>query len=146
MSKPYHLERHEGSCAAPFSARPARPFDQRTQVSGVAVVHVSGDIDFREMVEIKQEIGRFLMADKKNVVLNLAQVDHVNYLSIGVLIGSLKILRGAGGDLKLAGMQPQVKIIFQAVGMDQFFEDYATVEEAVESFGEEWMGMEERPQ
>lgn len=133
----------------PSSTRP--PFDaaqngglfQRTTISGVAVIQVRGDIDFREMVEIKQEIGRFLMADKKNVLISLAQVDHVNYLSIGVLVGSLKLLRSIGGDLKLAGMQPQVRQIFRVVGMDQFFEDYTTVEEAIESFSDEWGGVEE---
>ena len=129
---------------APFCARKGRPFGERTAVAGIAVIQVRGDIDFREMVEIKKEIGWFLLADKKNVVINLGQVDHVNYLSIGVLVGSLRILRNVSGDIKLAGMQPQVRQIFQVVGMNQFFEDYATVEEALESFNEEWGAIEER--
>lgn len=118
---------------------------ERTEISGVAVVQVRGDIDFREMVEIKKTIGSYLMADKKNVVISLAQVDHVNYLSIGVLVGSLRLLRNVGGDIKLAGTQPQVRQIFQVTGMDEFFEDYATVEEAMESFGGDWQGAGERP-
>ena len=131
------------SARAPFEGAQNGGLYQRTAIASVAVIQVRGDIDFREIVEIKKAIGAFLLADKKNVVLSLAQVDHVNYLSIGVLVGSLRLLRNVGGDLKLAGMQPQVRLIFQTVGLDQFFENYATVEEALESFNDEWLGVEE---
>jgi len=49
-------------------------------------------------------------------------VDHINYLSIGVLLERLKLLRNLNGDLKLAGMSPFLRDIFKVVGMDRFFE------------------------
>jgi anti-anti-sigma regulatory factor len=44
------------------------------------------------------------------------------------------------GDLKLAGMSPFLRDIFRVVGMDRFFEDYTNLEDAIESFDDDWDG------
>lgn len=111
---------------------------ERKSILGVAVIDVSGDIDFREMIRIKGLIASLIQKEQLRVVLNLKAVDHINYLSIGVLLEQLRTLRNLNGDLKLAGMNPYLRNIFRAVGMDQFFEDYASLEEAIESFDEDW--------
>jgi anti-sigma B factor antagonist len=111
---------------------------EKKSILGVSVIDVSGDIDFREMIRIKGLIGSLIQKEQLRVVLNLKAVDHINYLSIGVLLEQLRALRNLNGDLKLAGMNPYLRSIFRAVGMDQFFEEYASLEEAIESFDEDW--------
>jgi len=106
----------------------------------ISVIDVSGDIDFREMIRIKNVIGGLIEKDRLKVVLNLRAVDHINYLSIGVLLERLKLLRNLNGDLKLAGMSPFLRDIFKVVGMDRFFEDYTSLEDAIESFDDDWEG------
>ena len=113
---------------------------QRKMIQDISVIDVGCDIDFREMIRIKDIIGALIEKDKTKVILNLKAVDHINYLSIGVLVERLKILRNLNGDLKLAGMNPYVRDIFKVVGMDQFFEDYRSLEDAIESFDEDWEG------
>ena len=101
---------------------------------------VSGDLAFREMTRTKNVIGGLIEKDRLKVVLNLRAVDHINYLSIGVLLERLKLLRNLNGDLKLAGMSPFLRDIFKVVGMDRFFEDYTSLEDAIESFDDDWEG------
>ena len=113
---------------------------QRKVIQDISVIDVSGDIDFREMVRIKDVISSLIEKDRTKVVLNLKAVDHINYLSIGVLVERLRILRNLNGDLKLSGMNPYVRDIFRVVGMDQFFEEYNSLEDAIESFDEDWEG------
>lgn len=113
---------------------------QRKVIQDISVIDVSGDIDFREMIKIKDVIGALIDKDQTKVVLNLKAVDHINYLSIGVLVERLRLLRNLNGDLKLAGMSPFVRDIFKVVGMDQFFEQYTSLDEAIESFDEDWEG------
>ena len=113
---------------------------QRKVIQDISVIDVSGDIDFREMVRIKDVIGSLIEKERIKVVLNLKAVDHINYLSIGLLVERLRILRNLNGDLKLAGMNPYVRDIFRVVGMEQFFEEYKTLEDAIESFDEDWEG------
>jgi len=113
---------------------------QRKMIHDISVIDINGDIDLREMIRIKDVIGSLIEKERLKVVLNLRGVDHINYLSIGVLLERLKILRNLNGDLKLAGMSPYVRDIFRVVGMDQFFEEYVTLEDAIESFDDDWEG------
>ena len=113
---------------------------QRKIIQDISVIDINGDIDFREMIRIKDVIGSLIEKDRTKVVLNLKAVDHINYLSIGVLVERLRILRNLNGDLKLAGMSPYLRDIFKVVGMDQFFEEYASLEDAIQSFDEDWEG------
>jgi anti-sigma B factor antagonist len=113
---------------------------QRKIIQDVSVIDITGDIDFREMIRIKDVIGSLIDREQTKVVLHLRSVDHINYLSIGVLLERLKVLRNLNGDLKLAGMTPYVRDIFRVVGMDQFFEDYTTLEDAIDSFDDDWEG------
>jgi anti-sigma B factor antagonist len=112
----------------------------QNSIQDISVIDVSGDIDFREMIRIKNVIGGLIEKDRLKVVLNLRAVDHINYLSIGVLLERLKLLRNLNGDLKLAGMSPFLRDIFKVVGMDRFFEDYTSLEDAIESFDDDWEG------
>ena len=114
------------------------PIGHRTVIQGIAVIHVRGDLSFREMIEVRRAVGAFLMGGHTRMVLSMAGVDHVNYLSIGILVEQQRLLMNCSGALKIAGMNSYVRDIFALVGMDQLFEIYATVEEALESCSEEW--------
>jgi hypothetical protein len=48
------------------------------------------------------------------------------------------VLRNLNGDLKLAGMNSYLLDIFRVVGMDRVFEQYGSLEEAIESFDDDW--------
>jgi len=112
----------------------------RKTIQDIAVIDVAGDIDVREMVRIKGLIGSLIEKERLKVVLNLKSVDHINYLSIGVLLERLNVLRDLNGDLKLSGMNPYLQDIFKVVGMDGVFEYYKSLEDAIESFDEDWEG------
>jgi len=112
----------------------------RRPIQDISVIDVAGDIDFREMNRIREMIGGLIEKERTKVVLNLKSVDHINYLSIGVLLERLKVLRTLNGDLKLAGMSPFLRDIFKVVGMDRFFEEYTSLEDAIESFDDDWEG------
>jgi anti-sigma B factor antagonist len=112
----------------------------RKPIQDISVIDVTGDIDFREMIWIKNLIGGLIEKDRTKVVLNLKAVDHINYLSIGVLVERLRLLRNLNGDLKLSGMSPFLRDIFRVVGMDRFFEEYTSLEDAIESFDDDWEG------
>jgi len=113
---------------------------ERKIIQDVSVIDVIGDIDLREMMRIRTVIASLIEKERTRVIINLRAVDHINYLSIGVLVEQLRTLRNLNGDLKLSGMSSYLRNIFRVVGMDQFFEEYISLEDAVESFDEEWDG------
>jgi len=65
------------------------------------------------------------------VVLNLAGVDTVSSLGLGVLVALQRGIRLHGGRVRLARVQPRVMESFQRARLDSVFENCATMEEAV---------------
>jgi len=111
-----------------------------TSVRNLSVIDVVGDIDFKEMMRIKNVIGALIERQNTHVVLNLKAVDHINYMSLGVLLERLRLLRNLNGDLKLVGISSYVMDIFKFVGVDHLFETYGSIEDAIESFDDDWRG------
>ncbi len=62
----------------------------RKPIQDISVIDLTGDIDFREMIRIKDAIGSLIEKERIKVVLNLKSVDHINYFSIGVLLERLE--------------------------------------------------------
>lgn len=105
-----------------------------SNLDDVFALYVSGDIDHLEMVNIRNTIADLIKDGHLNVIVSMNEVEHINYLSIGVLVERLKRLRICGGDLKLVGMSRYIKNIFTIVGADEFFESFESMEDALSSF------------
>lgn len=105
-----------------------------SNLNDVFALHVSGDINHVEMVNIRNAIADLIKEGHLNVIVSMNEVEHINYLSIGVLVERLKRLRSCGGDLKLVGMSRYIKNIFTIVGADEFFESFESIEEALSSY------------
>lgn len=71
---------------------------------------------------------------KKQVVLDLSSLTLVDSSGLGVLIACLRQVSAAGGDLKLCGLSPQVRALFELVRMHRLFSIYNTRDEAVRAF------------
>ncbi len=106
------------------------------------VVNVRGAIDMREMARVKDMIDTAL-GHNPRVVLALAGVEAIQPMTMGLLLGAAVNLRKAGGDLKLAGVSPELGITFRLFNWRKHFEVYDSVEEAIESFDETWEGAEQ---
>jgi anti-anti-sigma factor len=107
--------------------------------SRYSVIDLNGDIDFRNDPH-QRWIGSLIEKERIKVVINLKSVDHINYLSIGVLFGAAEAAQKFKWRSLLAGMSPFLRDIFKVVGMDRFFEDYTSLEDAIESFDDDWEG------
>ena len=81
--------------------------------------------------ELYDKVKDAMLQGKLYVVVNLAQIDRINSLGIGVLVACLKSLRDNGGDLKIAGPNAQVISVLQIVNLYTLMSITATVEEAV---------------
>ena len=101
----------------------------------IFTLHMTGDINHVEMVHIHNTISELIRDGHLNVIVSMDDVEHINYLSIGVLVERLKRLRNYGGDLKIVGMSHYIRNIFTVVGADEFFESFDCQEEALSSFG-----------
>ncbi len=72
----------------------------------------------------------------RKIVINMSRVNFIYSKGLGVLASGFKAVRKGGGDLKLFGMQPQVKELFFLTKLDNVFDILDDEEQAVASFGE----------
>ncbi|MBN1596500.1 STAS domain-containing protein [candidate division FCPU426 bacterium] len=103
----------------------------------VAVISLINDIDMQEVVNIRNTIAQIICSGCHQLVLDLSRVQHINATGIGILAESLRRIRQLQGDLKLAGLNPQLRNVFALTGMDKFFHIYHNRHAAVQSFKKE---------
>jgi anti-sigma B factor antagonist len=103
-------------------------------IQNVGVLTVSGQIDASSAPEMEKALHSLVEAQHGKVVVDLAKVDYVSSAGLRVLLAGIKQARGLGGDLRVAGLQPQVKEVFDIAGFTPLFKIHADATAAVNSF------------
>jgi anti-sigma B factor antagonist len=106
----------------------------------IAVVRVTGYVDTTTSHELEKKINAILERRVYHIVVDLAGVDYVSSAGWGIFIGEIREIREQGGDLKLAGMSPDVYEVFELLEFQNILEAYPSAVEAVDRFGAELAG------
>jgi anti-sigma B factor antagonist len=69
-----------------------------------------------------------------NVVINLSYVEFVDSSFLGSLAAGLRVSTADGGDIKIAGVHPHVRMTFEVTNLDKVFKIYHSVDEAIRAF------------
>jgi anti-sigma B factor antagonist len=109
-----------------------------TQVDdkGVAVlIEVNEDrLDAHNSGELKTQMLTFFDEGKNNLVIDLKAVRFVDSSGLGSLVSGFKNASARNGNLKLCGLQPQVRSMFELTRLHRVFEIFPDVDEALASF------------
>ncbi len=89
-----------------------------------------------EATELNDSIKKYLEEGKKNIVIDLSGVTYVNSTGMGTLIRNYTTVMNSGGKLKLASINERMRGLLSITKLNQIFEIYDTVEDAVNSFGQ----------
>lgn len=100
------------------------------QVAGHTVVEVRGEVDVYTASLLRERLLAVIDGGASQVVADLRRVDFLDSTGLGVLVGALKRLRMAGGDLVLVCDHEKLLKIFQITALDRVFALHATVEAA----------------
>lgn len=101
----------------------------REKGAETAVLAVGGEIDLSTAPKLKEALAG-LSEGPKTVIVDLSGTEYLDSTGLGVLVGGLKRKREQGGQLKLAGLKPRVKRVFDITRLSSVFEIYPNVEEA----------------
>ncbi len=70
----------------------------------------------------------------KNAVVDLSAAEFVDSSFLGALVAGLKKATMKGGDLKIVGLQPPVRAMFELTRLYKIFDIFDTVDDALDSF------------
>jgi anti-sigma B factor antagonist len=100
----------------------------------VAVVSVPvEELDASNVGEFRRDMAPVLEANTK-LVFNLQRLRFTDSSGLGAFLSCLRHVNTRGGDVKLCGMSPQVRAVFELVRLHRIFDIYSTPEEAVHAF------------
>ncbi|MCP4633246.1 MAG: STAS domain-containing protein [candidate division Zixibacteria bacterium] len=100
----------------------------------VAVLQIDGRLDLESSTSLKAATSELLEDKYNKVIFNLQGVDFINSSGLGALVSILKNVRSNQGRLKLTGLAPYVKEVFDITQLSNVFEIYADEQQAIGSF------------
>lgn len=103
-------------------------------MDGVLVVDGAGRIVFGEESAYLRDAIKKLLAERKNLVLNLAGITYIDSGGLGTLVGLYTTARNLGGSIKLANLTHRVSDLLQVTKLVTIFDVYENEEKAIESF------------
>ena len=89
-----------------------------------------------ETDELEQKIKALSEAGNKNLIINLADTQHLNSTALGVLISAHSNYVRRGGHMKLCAVDKRIENIFVITKLSLVFDVYPTEEQAIASFTE----------
>lgn len=108
---------------------------KREEQGNIVLVQVKEErLDAHNADELKQELGRLFEAGKTGVVVDLKEVRFIDSSGLGALVSGFKNASSRQADLKLSGMQSQVRSMFELTRLHRVFDIYTTMDEALASF------------
>ena len=88
---------------------------------GVPVLNVRGEIDVSTSPNLQEALAE-LISRPRLWMVNMVDVSFIDSTGLGVLVGAVRDMRAAGGDLRLVVTQPQILKLLELTGLDKVFE------------------------
>lgn len=99
------------------------------------LVRMSGELDVVASPRLSEELDRLLTDGRRRLVLDLEEVTLIDSSGLSALVRLLKQVRGQGGRLGLAALQPSVRRVFDLTRLALSFDLYDDVAAALRAAG-----------
>lgn len=87
----------------------------------VTVVDVEGQLIVGNRQELKQKVLEELEGGAKTFVIDFANTGYIDSSGLGVLVSLSKKIREQGGELRLSGLNDDLRTLFELTKLDTLF-------------------------
>jgi anti-sigma B factor antagonist len=106
-----------------------------TKGSGdVTVVQVDGQLIVGNRHELKELVQAALDRGERRLLIDFSRTGYIDSSGLGALVSISKKVRENGGDLRLAGLNEDLRSLFELTKLDTLFTITDTPEQALTSF------------
>lgn len=106
----------------------------QTKIGAVQVIAPAGEIDASSAPQLEKSLKAAFDAGAAQLVVDMSKVSYTSSAGLRAVLWGLKQSRAQKGDLRLAGLQPQVKEVFDLAGFLPLFQVFSNADLAVSSF------------
>jgi anti-anti-sigma factor len=109
-------------------------FTGAQDAGGVYVVQVEGQLIVGNRQELKDLVREALEAGERKFVIDFTDTGYIDSSGLGALVSISKKVREAGGDLRLAGLNEDLRSLFELTKLDTLFAIADTRAQALAAF------------
>lgn len=104
------------------------------EMNGITVVEVDGELIVGNRQELKDKVlGRLEQGDRR-FLIDFTASSYIDSSGLGVLVSLSKKIREAGGALRLAGLNEDLRTLFELTKLDTLFQIAETRARALSDF------------
>ena len=101
-----------------------------TRPNGTVVVSLTGKLAESSFIQLDEKLAETMKSMPKKLCFNLAGLDYISSMGIRVILKTRKAVEGAGGQVIMTNLQPQIKKVFDIVAVLPKESVFASIEEA----------------
>jgi anti-anti-sigma factor len=109
-------------------------FSQSKERGGVTVVQIEGQLIVGNRHELKALVQAALDQGERRLLVDFSRTGYIDSSGLGALVSVSKRIREAGGELRLAGLNDDLRSLFELTKLDTLFTISETPEQALASF------------
>ena len=109
-------------------------FSQTKDRSGVTVVQVDGQLIVGNRHELKDLVQAALDSGERRLLVDFSRTGYIDSSGLGALVSISKRIREAGGELRLSGLNEDLRSLFELTKLDTLFTIMETPDQALVGF------------
>lgn len=115
----------------------SNPFSIGTSSQGgLSVIQLEGYLDAHTAPQFEQAIQSEVDAGRHRLVVDCEKLTYISSAGLGVFMGFVEEVREQGGDIKICGLTPKVRQVFDILGFAEIYDICDDRAAAVQRFAE----------
>jgi len=106
----------------------------RKDPGGVTVLTVEGQLIVGNRQELKDAVQAVLDQGEQRLLIDFSGTGYIDSSGLGALVSISKRVREAGGELRLSGLNEDLRSLFELTKLDTLFAIAETPQQALASF------------
>lgn len=103
------------------------------KINDVAILSLKGRLNVTTTSELEQAFNKLLEENQTKVLVECRELEYISSAGLRVLLTAAKQFKKISGEIALAGLNQNVKQVFEISGFTSIFTIYTTRDEAVKS-------------
>lgn len=95
-----------------------------------------GYLDAHTAPDLEMAIRESISGGKKNILIDFERLDYISSAGFGVFMEFIEEVRSLGGDIKMTGMSPKIRNLFELLGFNILFEINENKSELLRKFAQ----------
>ncbi len=108
-------------------------FSQTTN-KGIVLVRAEGQLIVGNRQELKNLVSERLEAGERRFVIDFSRTGYIDSSGLGALVTISKQVREQGGEMRLAGLNDDLRTLFELTKLDTLFTISNSAEQALSAF------------